>query len=277
MSKFGSTIKSLGKVLLQSRRTSLPRNFADKRLIILANGPSLRDTLDTQAEILRRNTTMSVNFAPNTPEFFDIKPRFHVLADPLFFSAEPMENVRHLYDNLSRVDWPFTLLVPRSFAKKLPASISANANIEIGTFNFVGLEGYEGIEHALYGMHLGMPRPRNVLIPALMCGIWMNFKTIYIVGADHSWMQTISVDDDNNVISVQPHYYKDGDGERRRVDTAYRNYRLDQIVESFAIAFRSYHRLQRYATKKGVEIFNSTPGSFIDAFPRHRLPTSADD
>lgn len=118
---------------------------------------------------------------------------------------------------------------------------------------------------------MAMPRPRNVLIPSLMLAIAMGYAEIVVVGADHTWMQTLSVTDDNEVVSVQPHFYNDGKEEQARVRHEYRNYRLHQIVESFAVAFKSYHDIANFATSRGVSIINATPGSFIDAFPRGSL------
>ena len=40
------------------------------------------------------------------------------------------------------------------------------------------------------------------------------------------------------------------------------------ILQSFYVAFRSYFTIARYASHRSVKIFNITPGSFIDAFPR---------
>ena len=101
----------------------------------------------------------------------------------------------------------------------------------------------------------------------------MGYTDITVYGADHSWMKTLSVDDNNNVVSVQPHFYKDNAAELKRVDTTYRGLRLHNVVESFAIAFRSYHTLARFAAGHGIKIYNSTPGSFIDAFERRPLPS----
>ena len=134
------------------------------------------------------------------------------------------------------------------------------------------MEGFAWFERFTYRYKWGMPRPRNVLIPALMCGMWLGYTSLYIVGADHSWMKTICVDNDNTVVSVQPHFYKDDPREQKRIDSDYRNYRLHDIVHSFYVAFRSYHTLERFAKKTGIRIFNSTPESFIDAFPRTSLP-----
>jgi hypothetical protein len=107
-----------------------------------------------------------------------------------------------------------------------------------------------------------------VLIPAIMAGIWLGYKEISIVGADHSWMQSIWVDDNNNVVSVQPHFYKDDEKEQKRVDSEYKGYRLHQIINSFYVAFKSYHNIERFARSRGVKIYNATQGSYIDAFER---------
>ena len=141
----------------------------------------------------------------------------------------------------------------------------------IETFNAVGVEGPDAFCHAAFRRGLGMPRPRNVLIPAIMIAIKAGFKTIHLTGADHSWLRTIGVNDNNEVESIQPHFYADDKRELRRSAAEYRGYRLHDILQSFTVAFRSYHEIARFAAKEGVKIYNSTPGSFIDAFERRGL------
>ena len=99
----------------------------------------------------------------------------------------------------------------------------------------------------------------------------MGFGNIYITGADHSWTKTLSVNERNEVVSIQPHFYKEDENEEKRVRVDYLKYPLHQIVYSFYVAFKSYHSVQRYALHKGVDIYNATPESFIDAFPRRNL------
>lgn len=267
-----ATLKSLVKVAAGSRPTRFERVGHGRTLVILANGPSLNETIRESFDTLKRVDTMSVNFAPLAEVFFEIRPKFHVLADPVFFAEQPAENVERLYEALGKVDWPLRMLVPRNFVGAMRKRLAANGNIDVAGFNFVGAGGFGAIECLLYRKRLAMPRPRNVLIPSLMCGIWLGYETIYIAGADHSWMQTISVDSDNRVISVQPHFYKDDEREQKRVDTAYRDLRLHDVVHSFYVAFKSYHHLRRFADREGVRIINATPGSFIDAFERGGLP-----
>ena len=162
-----------------------------------------------------------------------------------------------------------TLFAPARFRKcRRLAEVAKNGKIKVCFYNLTPVEGFNWVENFAYGSGLGMPRPRNVLIPSLMLALRMGFKHIYVAGADHTWTQTLSVTDDNQVVSIQPHFYKEDEREEKRVRKDYMNYPLHQILQSFYVAFRSYFTIARYASHRSVKIFNITPGSFIDAFPR---------
>lgn len=274
-SRLGASIKSLAKVAVLGRRPTIsrcPQAAEGRPLVILGNGPSLRALIDNKADQLREATTMALNFAANAEEFTLLKPDFYLLADPHFFEGRETDpNVGKMFDRFNRlVDWPMTLYIPASQnAAKLGLT---NPKIRIERFNFIGAEGFGWLEKMLYGAGLAMPRPRNVLVPALMTAMLAGFRTIYLTGADHGWLSTLGVTENNEVVNFQPHFYKDNDEEHSRVDSVYRNVRLHEVLLSFYLAFRSYHRVEAYARSNGISIRNSTPGSFIDAFDRSPLP-----
>lgn len=264
------TIKSIVKILLQSRRSSV--SMVDGgHVIIMGNGPSLNETIENHIDILKTTPAIAVNFAANAPQFTMLKPRYYVLADPHFFVNKQDVNVAKLMGNLTElVDWTMTLFVPNSI-KKHNFTID-NKNIAIEYFNMVGVEGFQWFENYVFSHGYGMPRPRNVLIPSIMIAMQMGYKEIYITGADHSWTKTLSVNENNEVVSIQPHFYKEDEKEQKRIRTDYLHYPLHQIIYSFYVAFKSYFVIQRYATNRKISIYNSTPESFIDAFPRRPLP-----
>lgn len=269
----GSSLLAAGKMLALSRRTVGAARIAagDRRLVILANGPSLRRTLAERSDFLGRTTTMCVNFMANAPEFSLIRPDYYVLADPHFFTGLSHENVKTLWDRISRADWPMTLFVPVTRQRRAAELLGKDSAVKLATFNFVGIDAFAWLEKIAFSSGWAMPRPRNVLIPALMIAIRAGFTDIYIAGADHSWLETIRVDDDNHVVSVQPHFYNDSDAEKKRSVTEYKGYHLHDILKSFYIAFNSYHQIARFARSRGVNIYNSTEGSYIDAFPRKKF------
>ena len=268
-----ATLKSIIKIILLSRR---PGKLAKctkpaDRIVVLGNGPSLKTTIAEKGELLAALPTIAVNFMANTPEFLLLKPDYYVIADPHFFKGIKNENVANLWDNLSKTDWRMVLCVPCNMRKMARELVKNNEGIEISGFNFVGAQGFGWFENFVYNLRLAMPRPRNVLIPAIMTAIGAGYRNIYLAGADHSWLETIRVTDDNHVVSVQPHFYADSKKELKRSESEYKGFRLHDILLSFYIAFRSYHTLARYARRNGIHIYNSTPGSFIDAFERREF------
>lgn len=266
----GCSIKSLIKLAIKSKSSTISAvaTSADS-MIIMGNGPSLNETIAQYGSLLREIPTLAVNFAANAPQFRDLSPRYYLLADPHFFVNVSDVNVAKLKDNLMAVDWQMTLFLPFE-ARKYGFAIE-NPYIKIEYFNFLAVEGYEWLENWAYSSGRGMPRPRNVLIPSIMVAMKMGYGNIYITGADHSWTKTLSVNENNEVVSIQPHFYKEDEKEEQRIKVDYLKYPLHQIIHSFYVAFKSYHSIQRYAMHKGVNIYNSTPGSFIDAFPRRSL------
>lgn len=272
VSECSATLKSSVKLLLASRRATIGRSAEYRRpLIALGNGPSLKENLLNDMDTLREHPALAVNFFANSPEFSIVRPRYYVLADPHFFTGgDSDENVSRLAANIRSASWTMILFIPASFRRH--AAAFNGSKIEIRFFNAVAMEGFRWFEHLAWSRNLGMPRPRNVLIPSLMIGLSLGFKTIYLLGADHSWTRTLYVTDDNTVVSVQPHFYADSAGEKERVSSVYAGVRLHQVMESMVIAFRSYHDIRRYAAHIGAQIFNATPGSMIDAFTRQQLP-----
>lgn len=269
------TALSIVKILLKSRPCDTPPSATgDKELVVLGNGPSLNDTMSQHEAFLKERDLMAVNFAANTPIFTDLTPGFYMLTDPVFFNRMELENVQELWKNFSeKVDWNMTLFIPTNANRNGEwfKKVSANKNISICTYNMTPVEGFHRFENMAYNMRWGMPRPRNVLIPSIMQAIAMKYRTIYIAGADHSWLKTLSVDDDNRVVSIQPHFYKEEKSEENRIRIDYMKVKLHEVLESMCIAFRTYHTIKRYADTRGTRIFNITPGSFIDAFPRKTL------
>ncbi len=266
------SLLSVVKIVLQSKwHVVMPRLGEGKELVVLGNGPSLRHTMEHSMAFLRERELLAVNFAACAEEFFTLRPRFYVLADPHFFTATAQPNVQRLWQVLGKeVTWPLTLLVPHRFAGTMRSQglASGNGRVQVVCYNTTPIEGFRWLENVAFSAGLGMPRPRNVLIPSIMLGMSLGFGTIYLAGADHSWTRTLSVDDDNRVVSIQPHFYKEDEREEKRIRKDYMNYPLHQILFSFYVAFRSYFTIARYARHRSVRIINITPGSFIDAFPR---------
>ena len=84
----GDSLASILKVALMSRRLSPPASRKDSTLIIMGNGPSLREAIDSHGDVLEKYDLLSVNFAPLSADFFSLRPEMHLLADGVFFQSD---------------------------------------------------------------------------------------------------------------------------------------------------------------------------------------------
>ncbi len=268
--KLGATLASFIKIPIMSRRPSPKSRDRKDTIIIMGNGPSLRDAMEQDRDVLMSYPRLAVNLSALTPDFRDLRPDYYILADIAFFLKEKTGKVPQLWEALRSVDWQMTLFLPAT-ARKMPEVKSLPANITLKFYNLTPAEGFRCVMHPLYDSGLAMPRPRNVLIPSIISSMREGFRKIVLIGADHNWSKTLWVTERNRVVSVQPHFYKDDDAELRRAEEIFKNVHIHDVYENYAIAFRSYFNVKAYADRRGVEILNATPGSFIDAFPRIRL------
>lgn len=170
--KTSDSISSLIKVLLLSHRAfpaTPPTN--EKSLIVLANGPSLNDTLQNDMNFVMRHSRLAVNFAANANVFRELKPELYVLADPHFFMGTSSDsNVEKLWNNIQSVNWKMTLYVPCKY-RRIIGKLTDNNNINIKFFNLTPADGFGWLRRFLYKSGVAMPRPRNVLIASLMIAI----------------------------------------------------------------------------------------------------------
>lgn len=272
------SLLSVLKVALKSRRGSgLPSDFDSDELVILANGPSLASTVADHADFLEGKTLLAVNFCATSPMFEQLKPRLYLIADPLFWIvAEKRESLFGALAEKTR--WPMTLFIPvRAKAdRKWAPMLASNPNITVAYYNTTPVEGFKALTYPIYSGGLGMPRPHNVLIPAITMGLRLPFRRIYLAGADHSWLPEINVTDDNRVLMHQKHFYDKGSSKADTVkqedlNTAH----LHTILYHMYVAFKSYFTLRDFARSRGKEVINITPGSFIDAFERLKLPETS--
>lgn len=269
--KLVDTAASFVKIPIMSGIPSKPTKGIDRgTAIIMGNGPSLKTAIAEDRQVLLSFPRLAVNLSMLTPEIRQLKPDYYLLADIAFFVKNKSGKVPALWEAIADVDWPMTLFLPVR-AKKMPEVKKLHDNITVKWYNLTPAEGLRPIMHWIYDLGLAMPRPRNVIIPAIMCLMREGFSRIALIGADHNWSQTLWVTERNKVVSVQPHFYKDDAEELKRAEEIFSSVHIADVYENYAIAFRSYFNVRPYADRRGVKILNCTPGSFIDAFDRARL------
>ncbi|MDL2304096.1 hypothetical protein LJC72_01990 [Bacteroides sp. OttesenSCG-928-D19] len=262
------TLLSLLKIVLQSGKVAHPVKVDNhSQMVVLGNGPSLRNLIAEKRTFLQNKALLAVNYAVLSDYYQELKPQYYLVADPVFFFTA--QHCDKLFDALAtKINWPVELYLSNQ-AKKATAwkqKLANNPHITVHYFNMTPVEGYKWFTHWAFRKGLGSPRPRNVLIPSIMVSLRMDYETIYIAGADHSWLKEIWVNDDNVVMEDLQHFY-DKKGAERYVS----DHHLHDLLYSMYIAFKSYHIIEAYARSMNRKIYNVTPGSYIDAFERKKI------
>lgn len=280
LGRLGASFVSLLKILLRSNLGLKTPAVQEKECVILGNGPSLKKLLATRLEDLKGKDLICVNKFPDTEVFTQLKPRHFIFVSPEYWVDDPANPNTAIRQNIinaliEKSTWEITLFCPYKGkkAKDWLDNIRQNKNIKIVFFNDTPIEGLSSWNRFFMRRGWGLPRPHNVLIPAISMAINSGYKEIYLAGADHSWLPMISVNDKNQALVNQQHFY---DENATKSDLMYklgmRPRRLHEILEKFMFTFRSYFDLKDYAESRGAKIYNSTPNSYIDAFERKAIP-----
>ncbi len=284
LSNLGDVIVSIIRVVLLAKwRVKLSEPLHDE-CVILANGPSLGDTIQQHAHFLRDKDLICVNHFPSTEYYHQLKPAYYMTSAPDLWLDDidkffVDQSNRLFRDMANKTEWSLNFYIPYESRKfsRWQSLLKKNPAIKFFYYNNTPIEGWKWFRHWCFKMNLGMPRPHNVLIPSLTHSINMGYRKIYLWGADHSWLSEISVNDQNLVLINQKHFYDRQTSEGKPLDkrgVGQRN--MPELLTKFVHAFSGYFILREYAESRGVLILNATPGSFIDAFERVDL-RSLDD
>lgn len=283
LNQLGKTIITLFRIVLLSKipkKLSFARKFDE--CVLLGNGPSLNQSLKEHPEFIHNRTLFCVNFFAVSKLYEQLKPSIYVIAAPEIGIKHIRPQLKERYTELfltisKKTDWPIWLYLPFSvkssifYKRNIRQVISRNTKITVRFFNNTPVEGFWRFCIFFFRFNLGMPRPHNVFIPSIFLAINLSFTKIFLLGADHSWLKEIHVNEQNEVLIDQKHFYdKEDSTPRPMLKKGQDKRRLHEVLIKFVYAFEGYFILERYAIHRKIKIINATPGSFIDAFERYR-------
>lgn len=262
--------------LKKNRRCVLSRNVK-REICVLGSGPSMTESI---RQIQNGNRGDIHFFAMNdfaVSDFYTTcKPRYYILLDPCYWTPKEQTNDcdfemrKNTFGKMnSMTNWEMELFIPAEVYKcKYLDNVITNPQIKLRPFNY---SNYYPTKTSFYYWILknnyGVVPVGNVLGGAIYLSINMGYKTIKLVGAEHSWTKDIRVDDDNRVCTIKRHFYGDGTLEPW-LKSNKEPFLMCEILQSLCNHFRGYLYLDWYAKRCNATVYNCTKGSFIDAFTR---------
>jgi hypothetical protein len=279
LNSFTNFVLSILRIVVFTKPSIIYRPSKTSRLnplIILGNGPSLKSDLKIKIKNFESYDFLAVNHFAESNLFETIKPSFYCIGAPELFEDKATDELinkgNQLFTSISqKTTWPLTLYLNSNAlnSKRWVSIIKNNSNINIRFFNRTPVEGF--FKYFFWRYNFGMVRPHNVLIPSLFIAINENFKSIYLFGADHSWLKELSVSETNEALLNQKHFYDANSSQpttMRKDLYGKESRKLHEIIYKFYLSFKGYHEINKFAKKMGISIYNFTSNSFIDAFER---------
>jgi len=281
VTNFCQTLVSLARITIWTKcvnKIKISENTKKSGIVILANGPSLNEMIADNSSFLKGKSVICVNSFPTSDYFTSLKPDYFIISAPdywLKIVRPELSKMRNdLIEKLLLVDWDLKIFIPTQ-AKHCTLwneLLQKNKHLTFHHYNLTPIYGFRCFRNFCYKRNIGMPRPHNVLIPALMMSIKMKFADIYLWGADHSWLPLIYVDQENKVLLTHQHFYdKDTAIPLTMQKNVKEDRKLHEMLYKFVYTFEGYFFIREFAEKSRSNIWNCTPGSFIDAFERLKI------
>jgi hypothetical protein len=273
-----NTALSILKVVVQSKFGKKLPQAKSLKCIVLANGPSLNQSIEKNLTHFIETPLICVNTFAVTDLFVKLKPTYYIMLDP-FFWEKKNETVIDTFKSLElKTIWQLYLFIPQhAVNEEVFINLkNKNKNIHIVTFNYTVFKGFPIISHWFYRNNLAMPQSLNVTIAALFIGINLGFKEIKLVGADHTWHKNLYMSNENILHNKVTHFYEN-DSEVKYVPF-YKGGHIEkgtqkahEFFDIWSRTFYAYVLINNYAISRNCNIYNASEISFIDAFKRCSL------
>ena len=282
--------------------------LASDECVILGNGPSLKDSFDEDISFIKNKKKVCVNSFAESKYYAELKPEFYILADPLFWDKD----YKSIFDSISKIDslgensssetlgninaykklklvkdnlfkslvektkWRLNLFVPlHSKPSKVFEDLATrNNNINVIYYSAIPINfKLSFFRHISYTLNIGMPTPQNVLIAAIFLALKINFKKIYLIGADHSWHEDLVLDENNILCLKDKHFYNQNEIKLTPLVGDIKNGTITKMHEQYYalyLTFRSHMFCESYSKKLNSLIANYSKKTYIDAYERKK-------
>lgn len=245
--------------------------------IVIGNGPSFNTDIKNNQHLINR--TNNSFFALNdfcTSDFYTVfKPNYYVIVDPVYFLndktlAVEFSDIRNnFFKSLNnKTNWNLTLFIPFNYDV---SELIHNTKIKIVKFNR-NTSNNKLLKNFFFKKNIIHPSGSNVLISAIYLALQLRFKSINIIGADHSWSKDIRVNNKNEVCIMHQNFYLKKSSLQVWINPeTNKPFKMDEILLLLYSMFQGHNEVNSYSKFLNCSIKNLTDKSFIDAYPKKNI------
>lgn len=241
---------------LLERNAALKDRHRGERCFIIATGPSIKQQ---DLKRLRGEFCIAVSNAFVHPDYARIAPRYHCVA-PMHSPYTDADALRWFRDMENKVGNATVLLSGSD--KHLVDRYRLFQSQPVHYLLQDPQQDMEAPAANLTDLSRPLAPSQTVTQTALSLAIYLGFRTVYLLGTDHSWPLHIGT-------SVHFH------DERERALGPEHWHVTDHATyfERFAMLLRKYKAIKAAAERAGCSIYNATPNSLLDVFPKQVFET----
>jgi len=256
-------------------RKFLPKYNVNTSAILLGNGPSLDD--DIESVISERDSSIiyAVNFFIDSDFFYLLKPDSYIVLDPIFWSpnlsTQFISKRNNFIFRLNDINWKMILYVPEKAYVFFSQNIS-NKNVNLIKFPMCELPIMSNnfLYVSALRFSLGSPFGSNVLIYSIWTAIQNNHLNIDLYGVDMDIFKFISVSKNNELYTGGMHVYDKVYSPEPTKFLNYPNKSVSERLYQHYVTFRMLDIISIFADCQGISIVNKSSHSLIDSFKRKR-------
>lgn len=303
LSNFWNTIISFLKLIIKAQVNSIKKNELlanEKNIIIISNGKSAKNDLAKLTKLKSIPSLFCVNSFALEPEFEKLKPKYYLLLDYGWFEfnsteindpkTHPRVMIQPEFENLLRriiefwekienISWDMTLFIPTIYKKKyiIEKLLNSKSKIKFHFFNYSVFKSFPTIEKTIFNSGLATVQCENVINAALFLSIRHEVKNIYLTGIDHDFHLLSTVDQKNNLLISESHFY-DTENQKsnplvvlNKKTNRYEGVKLYSFFDSQKKLHLSYSKLKNYAVQNKIRVYNVSEFSFVQEFERQSI------
>lgn len=249
-----------------ARNLALAGKFSGNRCFILGTGPSINEQDILK---LKNEQTFVVNTFWKHPDYKEFNPKHYAFIDTKAFLKDESQN------NYFKEQFINSASFLRTLPTKFFFHIDGKDMIEdLKLFPkeqvyYLAPSGFFK-EKLNFNIDISrvIPNPKNVIIACIIVAVYMGFKEIYLLGCEHDFLAYPSNFEWNK------HFYKTEDFNMNNLEDV-KKYALqitsyEELINDAKSLFTNYRLLNAKIKSIGpeIKIFNATPNSFLDVFPR---------
>lgn len=236
-----------------------------ERLFILCTGPSIKEE---NLSLLKNEICMGVSNFYKHEKYEEILPMYHATPNVFYDNMreeqnnpDPQKATRDWFEEMDRKTFNASLFfgsLQEPLVRENMLFKGRNVNyLKMDHPDFNPTEDSIDITKAISGV-------QSVPIMCLMLGLYMGFKTIYLLGVDHDSLWSQRYDHFYNYKdTVMKTGYYDEKGEM--------NLGRFSLIESSYNLWQQYIHIHEIAKKREVSLINLSNGSYLDILPKKRL------